>query len=158
MFDALKENFKNSLESLEEQEPYPDDILLRVYDIDTIKWVDVIDADYQRRVHLYRFICGNLDCTIRYSFHQIAPQIRWSCQNGVDECPLGDDLETFRDLTHHEIFNFLRVLSKQHYPINNTFLTKEQERLKIHMLKLLNPNALKFKADQIPSEEVSPHI
>ena len=52
-------------------------------DIDTIKWVDVIDADYQRRVHLYRFSCGNLDCTIRYSFHQTAPQIRWSCQNHV---------------------------------------------------------------------------
>ena len=30
LFDALKENFKNSLESLEEQEHHPDDIHLRL--------------------------------------------------------------------------------------------------------------------------------
>ena len=107
--------------------------------MNTIKWVDVIDADYQRRIHLYRFVCGNLDCTIRYSFHQTAPQIRWSCKKVPMSYLLGDDLETFRDLTHNEMFNFLRVLSKQHYPLNNTFLTEEQQILKVHMLKLLKP-------------------
>lgn len=148
LFDALRELFDERLQERaqkkkQEQEQPPElnqeDIFLRIDDRTTLKWVDVVDSEHSFRVHLYRFVCGNLNCTIRYGLSQKVPQIRWSCQTDTDECPLSDKIGIFRDLTDNEIFHFLIILSEHDKPIPKTLLSKDQQLLTQQMLACLKP-------------------